>query len=200
MAPQILRAGDRESAPWKNGGGLTAQVAVHPPGAGTDDFGWRVSVADVAAGGPFSAFPGVERIITLVEGAGMELVVDGVAHTVHEPYEPFVFSGDADTECRLLGGPIVDFNVMVRRAVAAARVRVVRSRTAVRAAPGMEVLVVVLEGAAVLERAGVRLGRLDAVRLSEGEGDDLGVEGVLAVVELEERDGAWPGVGRADRR
>ena len=189
MAPQILRAGDRESAPWKNGGGLTAQVAVRPPGAGTGDFGWRVSVADVAAGGPFSAFPGVERTITLVEGAGMELVVDGVAHTVDEPYEPFVFSGDAVTECRLLGGPIVDFNVMVRRAEVAATVRVVRSGTSVRSAAGTDVLVIVLEGAAVIEGSSVRLGRLDAVLLSGGEGVELGVEGVLAVVELEVRGG-----------
>ncbi|MEU6283099.1 HutD family protein [Streptomyces sp. NPDC047028] len=200
MAPQILRAGDRASAPWKNGGGLTAEVAVRPVGAGTGDFGWRVSVADVAAGGPFSAFPGVERVITLVEGAGMELVVDGVPHTVDEPYEPFTFSGDAVTECRLLGGPIVDFNVMVRRDEVAATVRVVRSRTAVRAVAATDVLVVVLDGSAVLEGAGVRLGRLDAVLLRDGEGDELGVEGVLAIVELEERGGTRPGVGSAARR
>ncbi|MEU9347085.1 HutD family protein [Streptomyces sp. NPDC048278] len=184
MTPQILRAKDRTPAPWKNGGGVTSQVAVDPPGAGTDDFVWRVSVADVASSGPFSAFPGVDRIITVVGGPGMSLTVDGVPHVIDAPYEPFAFPGDAVTECRLLDGPIVDFNVMVRRAGMTARVRVVRSDTSVRAAAGTRVLAIVLDGSAELQRASVRLGRLDAVLLPEGDGDSFGVEGVLAIVDL----------------
>lgn len=186
MAPQIqiLRAADRTSAPWKNGGGVTSEVAAGPPDAGTGDFRWRVSVADVAGDGPFSAFPGVDRVITLVEGAGMALTVDGVRHQVDVPYEPFAFSGDAVTDCRLPGGPIVDLNVMVRRTEAAARVRVVRANTVVRAAAGTDVLAIVLDGSAVLRRDAVRLGRLDAVLLSDGDADSVTVAGVLAVVEL----------------
>ncbi|MFB7599369.1 HutD family protein [Streptomyces sp. NPDC056160] len=189
MAPQILRAEDRTPAPWKNGGGVTSEVAVHPQGAGTEDFLWRVSVADVAGDGPFSAFAGVDRIITLVDGPGMALTVAGAAHKVDAPYEPFAFPGDAVTECRLLGGPIVDFNVMVRRAEMTARVRVVRSDTSVRPAAGTGVLAIVLDGSAVLRHASVRLGRLDAVLLREGEGDSFGVDGVLAVVDLAARPG-----------
>lgn len=183
MTRQILRAEDRAPAPWKNGGGVTSEVAVHPPDAGTDDFGWRVSIADVVRGGPFSSFPGVDRIITVVDGPGMTLTVDGISHTMDAPYEPFAFPGDAVTECLLLDGPVVDFNVMVRRADTTARVRVVRSGTAVRPAPGSRVLAVVLAGSAVLRRDSVRLGRLDAVLISDGD-HGFDVEGVLAIVDF----------------
>ncbi|MDI3386301.1 HutD family protein [Streptomyces sp. B-S-A8] len=196
MAPRILRADERTPAPWKNGGGVTSEVAAHPEGAGTGGFVWRVSVADVAHSGPFSAFAGVDRIITVVEGPGMALTVDGVSEVMDVPYEPFAFSGDAATECELLGGPIVDFNVMVRRAEMTASVRIVRAHTPVQPAVGTRVLAIVLEGSAVLHRAAARLGRLDAVLLSHEDSDDFGVDGVLAVVTLADQPGCGAPGGR----
>ncbi|MEU3400119.1 HutD/Ves family protein [Streptomyces filamentosus] len=144
----LFRAQDRTATSWRNGGGVTREVAAGPAGAGLDDFAWRVSLADVAVGGPFSSFPGVDRVITVVEGPGMELTVDGTAHTVAEPYAPFPFSGDAVTECRLLGGPLVDFNVMTRRATTTARVRTEREAFSVAPEEGTETLVIVLAGTA----------------------------------------------------
>ncbi len=187
MAPRILRAEERTPAPWKNGGGVTSEVAAHPEGAALDDFAWRVSVADVAHGGPFSAFEGVERIITVVEGPGMVLTVDGVSHVMDAAYEPFSFSGDAATGCELLDGPIVDFNVMVRRSRMKAHARLERAATSVRASPGTRVLAVVLEGWGVLHQAFVPLGRFDAVLLSDEDYASFSVDGVLAVVTLSER-------------
>ncbi|MGW1253757.1 HutD/Ves family protein [Streptomyces sp. NPDC002513] len=163
---------------------MTWEVAVHPEGAGLDDFAWRVSIADVARGGPFSAFEGVDRVITVVDGPGMALTVDGVAHVMDAPYEPFSFSGDAATECELLDGPIVDFNVMVRRSRMRAQVRIERAPTSVRSSPGTRVLAVVLEGWAVLHQAFVPLGRFDAVLLSDEDHASFSVDGVLAVVTL----------------
>ncbi|MGW5780130.1 HutD/Ves family protein [Streptomyces sp. NPDC003863] len=183
MAPQILRAHDRTPAPWKNGGGITTEVMAHPQGAGTDDFAWRISVADVASSGPFSAFEGVDRIITVVEGPGMALTVDGTEHVVDTRCVPFAFSGDATTDCRLLDGPIVDFNVMVRRTEAKAEVSVERGSTVLRPAPATRVLAIVLDGTATLDRGPVRLGRLDAVLLQDDEDPvDIVVDGVLAMV------------------
>ncbi|MFJ9408946.1 HutD family protein [Streptomyces sp. NPDC101393] len=188
MATEVLRAARRQAAPWKNGGGVTSEVAAEPAGAGPGDFDWRVSVAEVADSGPFSAFDGVDRIITLVDGDGMVLTVDGVAHTVTDPYVPFAFPGGARTECALVGGPITDFNVMVRGGAVAARVRIARERVEVASKPGVRVLVVALAGSAVLSRSGVELGRLDAVLLSGGDGEavEVGIDGVLAVVTLTE--------------
>jgi environmental stress-induced protein Ves len=105
------------STPWKNGGGTTREIAVWPPEAGLGMFDWRVSIGTVAANGPFSMFPGMDRTIVLLDGAGMRLrSADGsVAHRLDEPHEPFAFSGDAAVDCILIGGPASDFNVMTRR-------------------------------------------------------------------------------------
>jgi environmental stress-induced protein Ves len=185
-AVRVLRAAERVASPWKNGGGVTREVAAFPEGADLGGFQWRVSLADVAQGGPFSAFPGVDRVITVVSGAGMALTVDGVEHLVDAPYRPFAFPGDADTDCRLLAGPLVDFNVMTRRGSVSAEVAVVE-REAVRLT-GPTVLAVVLAGEAELRPAGATLGPLDAVLLeddgAEGDGPLLDVRGVAAVVTL----------------
>ena len=62
--------------PWKNGAGLTREIAFG--GASAADFDWRLSVAEVVRDAPFSAFPGIDRCITLLRGAGMHLrAVDG---------------------------------------------------------------------------------------------------------------------------
>ncbi|MFJ2646891.1 HutD family protein [Streptomyces sp. NPDC087420] len=188
MTPRVLRAARRTVVPWENGGGVTREIAGFPEGGGTGGFEWRVSLAEVAGDGAFSVFPGVDRILTLAEGDGMELTVGGRRRVVGERFVPQAFPGDTPTECVLLGGPVVNFNVMYRRDRAAARVEVVRGRLTdpVRIdAPGVgeTVLVVALEGAAAL--GDLDLGPYDAVVL--GPGADpvrLRTEGRAAVVVL----------------
>ncbi|MDM0039100.1 HutD family protein [Variovorax sp. J22G21] len=110
---------------WKNGGGATREAVNWPPGAGLDAFDWRVSIANIAASGPFSVFAGVDRQIMLLEGDGVRLKSDDFDHRMAAPLEPFVFRGDAAVECTLLGGPSVDFNVMGRRARGTAELRII---------------------------------------------------------------------------
>ena len=148
------------------------------------DFAWRVSLADVGAGGPFSRFEEVDRVITVVEGAGMALTVDGTEHRLAEPFRPFAFAGDAATDCRLLDGPVVDFNVMTRRGRAAAEVEITDHQRELRV-PGRAELLLVCLGRQ--RRAGHRrppagaLRRGTAARRPE---DLLRVDGVAALVTL----------------
>ena len=113
----------RRSTPWKNGGGTTAEVASAPEGTSLSDFAWRVSIAEVTHDGQFSEFQGVDRIIMVVEGAGMVLSVDGVEHSL-EPMRPFNFSGDVATMARLIDGPTRDINIMTRRQLTTATLAV----------------------------------------------------------------------------
>lgn len=123
---RILRVGDRKQMPWKNGGGVTTEIAVHPEGAGLDDFQWRVSTALVAADGPFSMFPGVDRSLTILEGEGMILDVEGrVPYGMTRRFEPLAFPADVATSARLVNGPITDLNVMTRRGAYESEVRLV---------------------------------------------------------------------------
>lgn len=114
--------------PWKNGGGVTREIACWPPGAGLGDFEARVSIASIAADGPFSAFAGVDRQILLLDGGGVQLASpDGaLAHRLDQPLAPFAFAGEAAVEARLLAGPSSDFNLMTRRAALRAELRVLR--------------------------------------------------------------------------
>ena len=115
--------------PWRNGGGDTREIACVPDGA--TDFDWRLSVATIASTGAFSRFGGVDRVITLLEGAGVRLRLgeDGRVHDLTEPLVPFPFSGDEDVHAELVG-PCQDFNVMVRRDRLRAEVRVLRAGAA----------------------------------------------------------------------
>jgi environmental stress-induced protein Ves len=100
--------------PWKNGGGSTTEIAVFPAEADLDGFDWRVSLATIAADGPFSVFPGVERTLVLVDGHGMTLDIDG-APTMLTKAEPVAaFDGEAQVQAKLNRGPSTDFNVMTR--------------------------------------------------------------------------------------
>jgi environmental stress-induced protein Ves len=120
---------DFPATPWKNGGGVTREIVCQPPGAGMADFDWRVSIAHIASDGPFSAFPGVDRVITLLSGAGVHLQSDDgqVDHRLDVPLAPFAFAGEAPIHARLLAGDCHDFNVMTRRSACSASLQVLRS-------------------------------------------------------------------------
>lgn len=182
-AIRILRAADRPAARWKNGGGVTREIAAGPVGAGMDDFGWRVSLAEVTADGAFSVFPGIDRTLTLAEGAGMDLGIGGVRRLVDRRYAPQRFPGDEPTDCRLLAGPVVNFNVMYRRGVVAADTAVVRGDLALTVRPGESLLVVALEGTAELD-ASTELGPYDAALATAPRDLLLRTSGHTALVRL----------------
>ncbi|KAA2253881.1 HutD family protein [Solihabitans fulvus] len=183
MAMTLLPAAGRTPAPWKNHGGVTREVAAHPRAGELTDFAWRISVADVARDGDFSAFPGYHRVITLLEGAGMELTVDGATHRIDRPYRPFVFSGGSATSCRLLDGPVVDFNVMTRAADGPATVEILRVTGPVDLPAAESAAVVVFEGSVdVLGSARHSLGPLDALLLRAEPAAVLRCDRATAVV------------------
>jgi hypothetical protein len=112
-APRVVRVEDVPPQRWRNGGGFTRELLAWPAAS---DWRVRVSVADVASDGPFSAFPGVERWFVVLEGAGVELSVRGHAHRVRLGDVPLRFDGGAATACRLLDGSTRDLNLMLHGA------------------------------------------------------------------------------------
>lgn len=123
---RILRAADHRRMPWKNGGGVTTEIVVHPENAGLDGFEWRLSMALVAQDGPFSLFPGIDRVLAMLEGEGLSLSIDGAAPELLAPTSPpLAFAGDVPVHGALAGGPVTDLNLMVRRGTPHAMRRVV---------------------------------------------------------------------------
>lgn len=197
-----LTAEGARRLPWKNGRGFTSELALWPPTAtlARGDFAWRISKAAVDEPGPFSAFPGFERILVVTEGEG--LVLDhgepGTGARLRR-LEPYRFSGDAATTAELQRGPIVDFNVLVRRGLAQADVQAVRlGRRRVRETlPRGQAFLHVVAGRAVTRLTGeeepFRLRASESLwaRGLEG-GEELELTGeddacALLLVRLEER-------------
>ena len=116
---RIIRSADISCMPWQNGGGETSELARHPPDAGLDAFAWRVSLAKVAAGGPFSIFRAVDRTLAILEGAGLRLSIAGRAPIeLTSASAPCSFPADLPTTAALTDGPVLVLNVMTRRGVA----------------------------------------------------------------------------------
>ena len=108
MSFHVVRFEDVKPQPWKNGGGVTRELLAWPTVA---DWRVRISVADIEKDGPFSAFPGIKRTITVLKGAGIWL--DAPLDVELRPKDPpFTFSGDIAPHCELVRGPTRDLNAM----------------------------------------------------------------------------------------
>lgn len=108
MTFHVVRFEDVKPQPWKNGGGVTRELLAWPTAA---DWLVRISVADIEKDGPFSAFPGIKRTITVLSGAGIRLG-EPLNVELRSKKPPFTFSGDLAPDCELVRGPTSDLNAM----------------------------------------------------------------------------------------
>ena len=107
----VLRAANYPRMPWKNGSGSTEEIA-RDAGQDLEGFGWRLSIADIEQSGGFSLYPGYQRIITVLQGVGMTLDIEGSTTEPLLPGDPVAFSGNSTVSCTLLDGAIRDFNLI----------------------------------------------------------------------------------------
>lgn len=186
-----LTVADARRVPWRNGRGVTDELLVLPDGASFErgDFDVRISKATVSESGPFSSFPGFDRVLVVTRGAGLRLAhADAAPGAPIGALAPYAFSGDGPTVATLVGGPVSDFNVIVRRGRGRADVRIVRpgrDGSRERLAAG-DAFVHALEGGldAGLGSDGPRLHLLpgeSALVRDARDGDDLFLAGAAAV-------------------
>lgn len=110
---EILPAASRIPQAWRNGGGVTREVAAS--GVGPDgSFDWRVSMAEVQSAGPFSIFPGIDRTLCVLSG-GLSLDIEGQTKRLQVWSAPFAFPGDVNAFGAPLGGAVLDLNIMTKR-------------------------------------------------------------------------------------
>jgi uncharacterized protein len=105
---KIIRASDLKEVRWKNGGGVTREIAVASARGKTI---WRLSMADVALDGPFSDFTGLTRILTVIRGNGMDLI-SAHGKLSADLNRPVRFDGALKINSVLKDGPIQDLNLM----------------------------------------------------------------------------------------
>ena len=120
---RIIRHASLRATPWKNGGGVTQEV-IRAPDSG-ERFSWRLSLAQIAVGGPFSDFTGYARTTVLLKGEGVRLKLPlSHEHVLDCMGDLFEFDGGLAVSAELIGGPCHDLNLITAHALGASRARV----------------------------------------------------------------------------
>jgi len=160
--------------PWRNGLGTTLEIARAP--AAPAQFQWRLSLATVAHSAPFSSYPGYRRSVSLIEGAGFQLDVEGqAAARLRAVGDSIQFPGDAATTCTLIDGPSTDLSLMVLEpgSILSVTASPCEGERAYRAAPGTMQAFFCLTGTAVItaQNDAMQLARFNTV-VSGDEGGE----------------------------
>jgi uncharacterized protein len=123
--------------PWKNGLGMTTQLAIHPHDATTDAFEWRVSIAQLKGSAAFSLFHGIERCLGVLNGAVTLLRAGHAPLRMTAESQPVSFSGSIQAEGRVETGTALDLNLMYRPSQWRATMKRVKAvaRTTLHASP-----------------------------------------------------------------
>ncbi len=124
---KVIGPADWKVTPWRSGQGETAEIAVYPESGdlGAAAFDWRVSFATMGEDADFSAFPGFERILTVVAGDGLTLDAGPDEPCVEAaPLSPVAFPGERKVTGRLKAGSVKNLNLMTGRERARGQVRV----------------------------------------------------------------------------
>lgn len=109
---RVITLAGAAAQPWKNGGGITRELLAWPSPA---DWQLRISVAEVAQSGPFSAYPGITRWFAVVQGEGVVLRFTDRTHTLAPGGQPLRFDGAEAPVCEFIRGLTLDLNLMTAR-------------------------------------------------------------------------------------
>jgi uncharacterized protein len=186
----LLPAAGRIVQPWKNGGGVTREIAAFPPADGVEAFDWRISTAVVSMPGRFSHFGGVDRTLAVISGR-LELELDGRDEPValSAASEPYAFPGDVGCFGTPIGGEVIDLNLMVRRGRGTGSIKRIASpeSVAIILTTPCTVFVFVDGGGLSWREDTVSLCPWDAIRIDDAVGETvvLNSGGAVYVVRLE---------------
>ena len=107
---QHLLVNEYTSMPWKNGKGVTREIAKS---SGENGLIWRLSSTEITQDGPFSNFPNLSRVLIVTNGVGIRLIDTNTdVKMLASLHKPTKFSGNQPIEAQLIKGPIQNFNVI----------------------------------------------------------------------------------------
>ena len=111
---RVIPAADYRRERWRNGLGWTREILRLPE---QGDWQLRLSIAEIEQDAAFSSFPGIERELVLLHGAGLRLrFADDRCVTLLPPNQRLRFAGEEELAGELVDGATRDFNLMWRRA------------------------------------------------------------------------------------
>lgn len=153
LAPEGFR-----SKPWKNGGGVTLDIAdACRPGAdpaGWEGMIWRLGRTAIVQPGPFSDLTGYERLQAVIVGSGLVLEGEGGEVDLRLAFRPVRYDGGRALVSRLENGPVEVVNLIVDRALCSADLVAAPAGEAMPLTRGISILYA--PGEAVTARCGER--------------------------------------------
>jgi environmental stress-induced protein Ves len=168
-----IPASDYREVPWKNGGGLSYEIAA--------DALWRVAIAVIERDGPFSDWRGYDRTIVAIDGDPVELRIDDET-IVLERYEPVEFDGASPAVAHLRGSAARDLNVMTAREAFAHDVEIVSGAQRFVLDEDEFAFVIAVDGAAIVDDARCEAG--DSCEIDAGASFTVRADGHAAVVRI----------------
>jgi environmental stress-induced protein Ves len=141
--------------PWKNGGGVTVDIAF-------DDDVWRFSRTPITAPGPFSDYAGFDRLQVLVSGSGLVLQTPDGEIDVRRPFKPVRFPGETPIVSRLEAGPVEVVNLLGDRSRVRLDLAVLDEGQTLRLGPGVHIAY------CPVGRAALRLGHEERILEADG--------------------------------
>jgi environmental stress-induced protein Ves len=185
LDPKIYRR-----TPWKNGGGVTVDIAdEYEGGAAPGSWSgmlWRFGHTRIVTPGPFSDLSGMDRILTVIGGRGLWLDIEGGASLdAREPFRPVRFRGEDRIVSRLEAGPVAVLNLLADRAKYAIDVLILPG--------GATPLDADINVVYALDDSAVTVGESFSIRADEalrgdGAGDTLAVQsGRVALAKISSR-------------
>ena len=135
-APQPYRR-----TPWKNGGGVTVDIAeAYRDGAtpGTwEGVIWRFGRTAITVPGPFSDLSGYDRVQSVVAGQGLVLETPDGEIDVRMPFGPVRFAGETPIVSRLEAGPVEVVNLIGDRSAVRLDLKVLIAGQQIGLSPGI---------------------------------------------------------------
>jgi environmental stress-induced protein Ves len=128
----VLDAGRYVRTPWKNGGGVSVEIA-------SDGDVWRFGRTQITAAGPFSDYTGFDRMQVLVAGSGLVLETPDGEIDVRRPFKPVRFAGETTIMSRLEAGPVEVVNLMGDRGRVRIDLAVLRAGETRSLGPGVHI-------------------------------------------------------------
>jgi len=154
---------------------------VFPAGAEDGDFLWRASVATIAATGPFSPFPRIDRTLILL-GGQLVMKIGDTAHRLRPGSAALRFAGEDAVSAAPVGETCTVLNIMVRRGTCSARVD--RWRAARATSADMLLLLAAGSASVTVANHGFDLSAADALLLDRPAGLSLSIHGPVIAAEI----------------
>lgn len=126
--------------PWKNGGGVTIDIAGEGGENGWADVVWRYGRTAILTPAPFSDLTGFERLQIVIRGSGLVLETPDGEIDLRVAFRPARYDGGTPIVSRLENGTVEVVNLIADRSRAAIDLRVGTAGERFKALPGIHIV------------------------------------------------------------